>query len=362
MEKFAGYGFNRSHSAAYGLLTYQTAYLKHYYPVEFFAALLTCDKDDTDAVVKFIAEAKASGIAVLRPDVNESDTDFSVVQLPKIAKPGQDDLAPETVETEGAIRFGLGAVKGVGEGAVEVIKQPRAMTAGTFQSLFDFCSGVDGRKVNRKVIEALVKSGAFDGVARQNGAHQPGPPVRRHRPRQRARRRGAARRESGQTSLLALFGGGGGGARTTGAANGRRQVPEAEEWMPQELLAFEKEALGFYISGHPLDRFASEIRRFTNATAANCIEKGERAEVILAGVVVDYQERTDEDGQRQVRLLHAGRPARSDRLHRQLEEARRLPRRVDARRAAAGHRHGRRAVRRRRGHARAAALHRRQAC
>jgi DNA polymerase-3 subunit alpha len=278
MEKFAGYGFNRSHSAAYGLLTYQTAYLKRYYPVEFFAALLTCDKDDTDAVVKFIAEAKSQGIPVLRPDINESETDFSVVV-------GDDGKK--------VIRFGLGAVKGVGEGAVEVIKAARTQ-GGPFLSLFDFCRRVDGRKVNRKVIEALVKAGAYDGVAQQNGVTRArvfgaiGLASERAAEAQRER-------ESGQTNLLALLSGG-------PSKGGNNHVqddkdPPCDEWMPKELLANEKEALGFYISGHPLDRYAGEIRRFTNATAANCTEKGERAEVVLAGVVSSYQERPMKNGQ-----------------------------------------------------------------
>jgi DNA polymerase-3 subunit alpha len=287
MEKFAGYGFNRSHSAAYGLLTYQTGYLKRHFPVEFFASLLTCDKDDTDAVVKFIAEAKANGIAVLRPDVNESDTDFSVIE------------AADGAAIKKVIRFGLGAVKGVGEGAVEVIKQARDQ-GGPFLSMFDFCKRVDGRKVNRKVLEALVKAGAFDGVAAQNGVS-------------RARVFGAIalasdraaeaqrERESGQTSLLGLFGG---GASSNGKSNGNGhglglledKYPDCDEWLPKEMLAYEKESLGFYISGHPLDRFASEVRRFTTATAANCFEKGERAEVILAGVVAAYQERPMKNG------------------------------------------------------------------
>jgi DNA polymerase-3 subunit alpha len=277
MEKFAGYGFNRSHSAAYGLLTYQTAFLKRYYPVEFFAALLTCDKDDTDAVVKFIAEARANDIAVLRPDINESLTDFSVV--------------PSGSGDKKVIRFGLGAVKGVGEGAVEIIKAARE-NGGPLLSMFDFCRRVDGRKVNRKVIEALVKAGAFDGLAQQNGVT-------------RARMFGAIglaseraaeaqrERESGQTNLLALLSGGPKG----GPAVVEEKYPPIDEWMPKELLAYEKEALGFYISGHPLDRYQGEIRRYTNATAANCTQKGERAEVILAGVVAVYQERPMKNGQ-----------------------------------------------------------------
>ncbi len=278
MEKFAGYGFNRSHSAAYGLLTYQTAYLKRYYPVEFFAALLTCDKDDTDAVVKFIAEAKSQGIPVLRPDINESETNFSVV----LADDGKK-----------VIRFGLGAVKGVGEGAVDVIKAARAQ-GGPFLSLFDFCRRVDGRKVNRKVIEALVKAGAFDGIAQQNGVTRArvfgaiGLASERAAEAQRER-------ESGQTNLLALLSGGSSKGGQSHVHDD--QYPACDEWMPKELLANEKEALGFYISGHPLDRYAGEIRRFTNATAANCTQKGERAEVVLAGVVSSYQERPMKNGQ-----------------------------------------------------------------
>jgi DNA polymerase-3 subunit alpha len=288
MEKFAGYGFNRSHSAAYGMLTYQTGYLKHYFPVEFFAALLTCDKDDTDAVVKFIAEAKSHGIAVLRPDVNVSDTDFSVVE------------EGEGEKKKKVIRFGLGAVKGVGEGAVEVIKAAREQ-GGPFLSLFDFCRRVDGRKVNRKVIEALVKAGAFDGIAQQNGVSR----ARMFTTIGLASERAAEaqrERESGQTNLLALLMGGANNAGDKGAngagGNGMDdKYPPADEWLPKELLAYEKESLGFYISGHPLDRYSSEIRRFSNASAANCIEKGERAEVILGGVAIAYQERPMKNGQ-----------------------------------------------------------------
>jgi DNA polymerase-3 subunit alpha len=286
MEKFAGYGFNRSHSAAYGLLTYQTAYLKRYHPVEFYAALLTCDKDDTDAVVKFIAEAKSGGIAVLRPDVNESDKDFSVVLQ-------ADEKDPE--KKKKVIRFGLGAVKGVGEGAVDIVKIARD-AGGPFLSIFDFCKRVDGRKVNRKVLEALVKAGAFDGVAQKNGVSRSrlfcAIDVASERAAEAQRER-----ESGQTSLLALFGGG--PKKDGGAASNpmfEDKYPEGDEWMPKELLAYEKESLGFYISGHPLDRFASEIKRFTNASASNCFEKGERAEVILAGVVASYQERPMKNG------------------------------------------------------------------
>jgi DNA polymerase-3 subunit alpha len=319
MEKFAGYGFNRSHSAAYGLLTFQTAYLKRYYPVEFFAALLTCDKDDTDAVVKFIAEARSNGIPVLRPDVNESDANFTVVREDVATSgepangngqangspngngaPAQGPAAvrprgkgPKTASMHGkAIRFGLAAVKGVGEGAVEVIQQARKQ-GGPYLSATDFCTRVDPRKVNRKVLEALVKSGAFDGVAAKNGVSRAkvflAIPAALERAAQAQREK-----ESGQTSLLSLLGGG--SAKNPTPQPVDDVYADGEEWLPRELLAYEKESLGFYISGHPLDRFNNELKRFATANTSNCIARGPRAEVILGGVVCEFQERMAKSG------------------------------------------------------------------
>jgi DNA polymerase-3 subunit alpha len=297
MEKFAGYGFNRSHSAAYGLLTYQTAYLKCHYPVEFFAALLTCDKDKTDEVVKCIAEARAKGIQVLRPDVNQSDADFTVVPTEEETSTGKarKKKAKESkhppAEFQKAIRFGLAAVKGVGEGAVEVIRAARE-SGGPFLSLTEFCQRVDMRKVNRKVLEALVKAGAFDGIATKKNVGRAkmflaiGTAIDSANASQRER-------DSGQTSLLSLFSGGSVGQPTPVAED---VYGEGEEWTPKELLAFEKESLGFYISGHPLDRFTNELRRFANAITTNCTERGGRSEVILGGVVSDYTERPIKNG------------------------------------------------------------------
>jgi DNA polymerase-3 subunit alpha len=302
MEKFAGYGFNRSHSAAYGLLTYQTAYLKCHFTVEFFAGLLTCEKDKTEEVVKCIAEARSQGIRVLRPDVNESDADFTVVldegvpaEEPKRGRRKSEARAEATptapAPAQKAIRFGLAAVKGVGEGAVEVIRAAR-VAGGRFLSLVDFCQRVDTRKVNRKVLEALVKAGAFDGIAEVKKVSRAklfqaiGPAIDTAAATQRER-------DSGQTSLLSLFGGGSAGQPPPPAED---IYLEGEEWTPKQLLAFEKESLGFYISGHPLDRFSGELRRFANATTSNCTERGGRAEVILGGVVSDYQERQIKSG------------------------------------------------------------------
>ena len=302
MEKFAGYGFNRSHSAAYGLLTYQTAYLKYYYPVEFFAGLLTCGKDKTDEVVKFIAEARAQGISVLRPDINESGADFTVVPEEKIdeetpkrgkkkAAEAKKRAAPKNQRITGkAIRFGLAAVKGVGEGAVETITEARR-GGGPFLSVTDFCLRVDTRKVNRKVLEALIKAGAFDGIAAQKQVSR----AKLFSAVAAAQESAAAaqkERDTGQTSLLGLFAGG-----TAAAPPPNQDVfGEGEEWTPKQVLAFEKESLGFYISGHPLDRFGGELQRFANATTANCTERGPRAEVILGGVVGEYQERVIKNG------------------------------------------------------------------
>jgi DNA polymerase III subunit alpha len=307
MEKFAGYGFNRSHSAAYGLLTFQTAYLKRHFPVEFNAALLTCDRADTDAIVKFIAEARSQGIPVLRPDINESDANFTVVRALAPASPGQETAVPgrsrggrgaarasaRSAEGKG-IRFGLAAVKGVGAGAVEAIQAVRA-SGGPFLSFTDFCLRVDGRKVNRKVLEALVKSGAFDGIAEKQGKTRAtlyghiGPAMDRAAQVQRER-------ESGQISLLALLDGTGGARGASADAIDDSYSGPTEEWLPRELLAYEKESLGFYISGHPLDRYAGELRRFATASTATAMERGPGAEVILGGVVCDYQERMAKSG------------------------------------------------------------------
>ena len=280
MEKFAGYGFNRSHSAAYGLLTYQTAYLKRYFPVEFFAALLTCDKDDTDAVVKFIAEAKANGIAVLRPDVNESDTDFSVVKV------GENGSAKKV------IRFGLGAVKGVGEGAVDVVKVAREQGGRSCRCSTSASASTGARSTARWSRRWSRRAGST--ASRRRTVCRARACSRRSTSRASARLQAQRERESGQTNLLALFANAGG--NNGPGVVGEDKYPEAPEWMPKELLAYEKESLGFYISGHPLDRYLGEIRRFTTATCANCMEKGERNEVILAGVINAFVERPMKNG------------------------------------------------------------------
>ncbi len=283
MAFFAGYGFNRSHSAAYGWITYQTAYLKHHYPHEFMAGLMSCDADNVDNIVKFIAEARSMGLTVERPDVNESHQDFTV-----------------TTGDNKVIRFGLGAVKGVGATAVEAILEARA-SEGRFESLFELCRRVDTQKCNRRVLEQLIKSGAFDGLP---GAH--------HRAQllaalDAALERGAAEqrdRRSGQTSLFGLLT----AAEPIKAPAGTPQLgetyPEIEVWSHKQLLTFEKEALGFYVSGHPLDRYRSDLTRYATATTSDFSMGAKSAgEHSIGGIVSQYREMITKKGDKMARFM-----------------------------------------------------------
>ncbi|RAL25532.1 DNA polymerase III subunit alpha [Lujinxingia litoralis] len=273
MAYFAGYGFNKSHSAAYGLITYQTAYLKTHFQVEFMAALMTSDRDNTDKIVRFINEAKGLGIEVMPPDVNESLLDFSVV--------------------EQKIRFGLAAIKGVGAGVIEVILEERT-TGGPFESLYDFCGRVDLKKINKRTIEALVKCGAFDSV---------GPPIKESyigeicatrasifAAIETAVERGQKAQHDkavGQSSLFGMM-----------AQDAREEVlddsyPECLPWNDRELLEHEKSLLGFYVTGHPLDRFESELGLYGASTTHELMTNSSlrnRADVAVAGVVSAMRE------------------------------------------------------------------------
>ncbi|HEX7665872.1 MAG TPA: DNA polymerase III subunit alpha, partial [Polyangiaceae bacterium] len=256
LEYFAGYGFNKSHSAAYALITYQTAYLKAHYPAELLCAIMTSDKDRIEKVVRTIADARSLGVTVLPPDINESDTDFKVVYTnPKGDKKVsprafvKDKLGPE-------IRFGLGAVRGVGGGALDTVFDARK-EGGPFFDLFDFASRVDAKKLNRSVLEALVQCGAFDTTLKKLGVT-----------RARAfaaidvaleRSRSASRdREAGQTNLFGLFDAAKPAAAASSTASGSSAgdyTAVVEPWDRLEMLQREKQSLGFYVSGHPLERY-----------------------------------------------------------------------------------------------------------
>ena len=265
MHKFAEYGFNKSHSAAYALIAYQTAYLKAHYPVEFMAALLTCDMDSTDKVVKNISDCRGQGIEVLPPDINSSGLSFTVVGT--------------------SMRFGLGAVKNVGSGAIEAILEMR--TEGPFKSLYDFCERVDLRRVNKRVIESLIKCGAFDSTGATRSAQMEG--------LETASSYGQKIQEEKASAQVSLFGT---EEVSRGNGNGGMKLPNTPEWHDKEKLAFEKEALGFLITGHPLDRYIDDVKRLSNTDIASMVEMADGSEVRICGIVSAFKEITTKKGDR----------------------------------------------------------------
>jgi DNA polymerase-3 subunit alpha len=275
IEPFARYGFNKSHSVAYALLAYQTAWLKVHYPRHFMAAVLSSEMDKTDSVVKFINEAAAMGIALLPPDINESNYSFTVVAQ--------------------NIRFGLGAVKGVGESAIESILAARR-EVGRFESLMHFCEHVDMRSCNKKVVEALVKSGSFDSIGGTRKAIFD--EIERDMD---AAAKARDERERGQASL---FGGGPVNSITTTVSSGGVGSREAidEEWSDDEKLQYEKETLGFYISGHPLNKFAEEIGQFADANTETIAAKVD-AEVNIGGIVGQLKKNKIKKGPNEGKLM-----------------------------------------------------------
>ncbi len=303
MSFFAGYGFNKSHSAAYALLTYQTAFLKANYPVEFLCATLTADKDKSDKVVRTISEARAMGIVVLPPDVNESEIDFTVV-YDETADPALARKQDKPVARQGKLydpynarlRFGLGAVKGVGTAALESILAARSCESEAenvrktpFADLFDFTARVDLRKVNKTAVEALVQCGAFSTSHEPLGITRTQAFAAIDLALERGRKLNIER-NSGQTNLLNLLGDG-----AQSQVNGDL-FPRVAAWNDAERLAREKNILGFYVSGHPLDRYRNELKRFCTAdtsTLANCKEG---KEVTIAGTVEGYRERSTRTG------------------------------------------------------------------
>ncbi len=270
VQEFASYGFNKSHSAAYGLLSYRTAYLKAHYPVEFMTALLSCDRDNTTKVVRLIEAARSMGIRILPPDVNASELDFTV--------------------SGDAIRFGLGAIKNVGSIAIESILAARA-ESGPFASLFDFCERVDLRRVNRRVVEQLVKAGAFDSIDDRRDVL--------FFNIEQALAAGQRRQRDRLSGQLSLFGGDGpsaGGAGGSGTAARYALPPPEDEWTERQRLQFEREALGFYITGHPLRAWQGEVERLATDTTATLERREHGATVRIAGVVASLRTRRSRRG------------------------------------------------------------------
>ncbi|MDR1045995.1 MAG: DNA polymerase III subunit alpha [Candidatus Adiutrix sp.] len=261
MANFAEYGFNKSHSAAYAIVAYHTAYLKAHYPVEFMAAIMSSEKDNQDKLVRLIGECRAGGLSVLPPDVNESGYRFTVV--------------------DGAIRFGLGAVKGLGAAAIESIIEARAEDP--FRNLFDFCERVDSQKVNRRVIESLVKCGAFD---LSGGADRAVMLAAIDEALESGARRQQDRRD-GQSSMFDLL------AAAEPESAARINWPRVAPWRENVRLTFEKEYLGFFITGHPLARYETELAVVSSCDSARAKLLGDQTEIRLGGVVASMQIRRD---------------------------------------------------------------------
>jgi DNA polymerase-3 subunit alpha len=269
MEKFASYGFNRSHAAAYSVVAFQTAYLKAHYPAEFMASVLTHNQNNTEDITFFLSECKAQGLAVLGPDVNESAQDF-------------------TVNKEGKIRFGLSALKGIGEAPVGEILGARAK-AGNFQSLGDFVRRSNMKVITKKCLENLAQSGSFDcfGLRRaQFFAHSPSEAL----PYIEVLSRYASSYFKNQNaSTFSLFGEAG-----MSEMMSEPVPPNVPEWSLMEKLKKEKEITGFYLSGHPLNDYLIEYKRL--ATPIQNIEQMRGKEFAIAGVVVSLEHRTNAKG------------------------------------------------------------------
>jgi DNA polymerase-3 subunit alpha len=269
MEKFAEYGFNRSHSAAYSVVAYQTAYLKANYKAEYMAAVLTHSMGTIEKITFFLDECRRQGLVVLGPDVNESATQFDV-------------------NKKGEIRFGLGAIKGAGEAAVDSIIAERD-DSGPFQDIFNFASRINLRTVNKKTFESLAKAGAFDSFKELHRAQYffqeaDGTFI------EKLIRYGSAAQSNANSAQVSLF-----GSQSTEMEISRPKIPECPPWMNLQALEKEKEVVGFYITGHPLDDYKMEIKLFSNTTTMDFKPMPQKF-AFLAGIITKVQLRKDKRG------------------------------------------------------------------
>jgi len=260
MEKFAGYGFNKSHSASYALIAYQTAWLKAHYPAAFMAAVLSSDMDRTEKIIVLLEECKAMKLHVAPPDINKSDYFFNVLDQENIM-------------------YGLGAVKGVGQAAIEHILAARKQAK--FNDLFDFCQRVDLRKVNKRVLEALIKSGCFDSFGQHRGCLL----ASLNNALQQAEQ-ALHNQTYGQHDLLGMH-------ENTPAP----QYVEAEQWNEEMQLQGEKETLGFYLTGHPLNRYLHEIIHFTTCRIKD-LHPSVHQNARIAGIITQLRTRQTKRGDR----------------------------------------------------------------
>jgi DNA polymerase-3 subunit alpha len=281
LEKFAGYGFNKSHSAAYALISYETAYLKANYPVEFMAGLLSNEINNTDKISVLVGECKRMGITILPPDVNRSGLKFvpETVAVAAVSDRREEDSGESDGHTpplQGkAIRFGLAAIKNVGQTAMELAIRERER-GGEFKSLEDFCSRLDSRVANRKMLESLVRCGAFDFLQRERAE------LFACIDDALAASAAALRdRMAGQVSLF-------GDEHEHVAPPRKRSVPP---WSDREKMSYEKELLGFYVTGHPLDAYAAVIANGKYQTIASLTELSDRATFRVAGAITQVDKK-----------------------------------------------------------------------
>ena len=261
IERFAGYGFNKSHSTRYAFIAYQTAYMKTHWPVEFMAALLTYEMDNTDKIVDYIGECGRMGIKVMAPDINESGVDFT--PLYSEADDGQ---------KKAVIRFGLAAVKGVGEKAVEQIMAARRKV-GRFESLFHFCENVDLRAANKQVLEALIKAGAFDRVGGNRHQMMVG--------LEQAMENGASLQVDRANGQMSFFG----QAAQPDYSQDENRLPHVAPWPEPQMLAYEKEVLGFYVTSNPLSHHAEVINIYSTHNSSQLTEATQEKEVVIGGMI-----------------------------------------------------------------------------
>jgi DNA polymerase III subunit alpha len=283
LEKFAGYGFNKSHSAAYGVISYQTAYLKSHYPVEFMAGLLSNEINNTDKISVFVGECKRMGIGILPPDINKSALKFvpeeavAVAEATEPADGASFDSAQDrrrAPRQENAIRYGLAAIKNVGEAAMQMSIQERER-GGDYMSLEDFCGRIGTRIANRKMLESLIKAGAFDFLGRER--------AELYACIDESLSGAAAAQRDRTVGQVSLF------DEETHAATTRKRV--VAPWSDHEKLSYEKELLGFYVSGHPLDAYANVLAGKNYQTVSSLGELEDRSHFRIAGAIVNAEKK-----------------------------------------------------------------------
>lgn len=265
VEKFAGYGFNKSHSAAYALVSYQTLWMKVHYPAEFMAAVMSADMDNTDKIVTLVDECERMGLTIMPPDVNKGEYKFSVDESQRIV-------------------YGIGAIKGVGEGPIESIIQARSAD-GPFSDLFDFCRRIDLKKLNRRVMERLIKAGALDNLGPSRAILMASLEKAMKQADQ------AAKDEAmGQTDLF--------GVLTVEPADIEAEFVMVQPWPEPIWLDYERETLGLYLTGHPINRYRKELKRYASGRLVDLNETGRGQYVSAAGLVLDVRPMVNKKGQR----------------------------------------------------------------